>query len=1328
VQLTAVVDTGSAGTVIEASVLRGLAWTLPIATSPSTWTMRTASGRRAGAGGSARRALRAGLVLLAALLPRPAVGSAPPRGWVEPPQSPGRPYVYRVSLAVSEALEPFLREAALDNDLFPDERVARDLIARLSELSTQLKQGADPARAASALLDSGFHGGRLLPREEEAVTRTPALQVVQARAMAPEPVLDAKAFAPELAGLLREFRRVTTAEFLVTALTVDRERGSASAEVRYDLVGPGRAALRVQRVGRWQMRWQKGPAGWHVVEWTALGDTRSSLSAPIFTEVTTAAFGAIDSFRRQLSISLGDWGKTLDSALARDSNGHHGIAVADVDGDGREDVYVGQPHGFPNRLYRARGDGTFEDATERSGLGILEDTQHALFADVDNDGDQDLVLTLSSGPSGPVLYRNDGTGRFARDPDGFRFAHRLQGAPMGMAIADYDRDGFPDVYLCVYSYQYGAGEGKAGTPKPYYDATNGPPNVLFRNDGHGRFVDVTDEVGLDAGNDRFSFSAAWGDYDGDGWPDLVVTNDFGRKNLYHNLGPRDGRVRFEDVSARAGIEDYAAGMSVFWFDFDGDGRLDIYGGQMWSDSGLRVTASPDFMRDAPERVRELYHHHARGNSLFRNRGDGTFEDVSVAARAEMGRWNWSSGALDFDTDGWEDIYCVNGMITREGSDFDLDPLFWGGMVARSPLTVATGTRYDDAWRALNWFMADRSEAGHHRNVFLRNDGRGGFDDVSGALGLDLDEDGRVFSVLDFDHDGDPDILSFSPRGTPELRLFRDDFAPRGATLAVRLVGVPSRPFESAGGRLASSRDAIGARVTVETDRLRRTKVVNAGSGFLSQHSTELLFGLGPSRRVERLTVEWPSGRRQEFTDVPLERRVRIEEGGDPTLEPYASAPPLAAEAAAPRRQAPPRANWLFEPFPVPDAPLQDLEGRERSLSTLRGRPAVLLFWSAQSSESQTALQGLARGAASLAQAGVRSLAISLDGPADAAKVRAAARGASALPVAVASDEAALGFAILFGYLFLTRQPLPLPTVFLLDSAGRVVKVYREGVDVPSILRDAAAIEVPPDERLARALPFGGTLESPPPSRSYNPYGRELLDQGLERQAVVAFEYAAKGSPSPAVLYRLGSLLARTGQRDKARDAYERALALEPDLAEASNDLGALLAEEGELPAAIDRFRAALAATPEYPDALNNLGYALLLTGREGEARELYERALKLQPDFPEALNNLGLILGRQGDLDGAYRYFSQALRARPDYGEAANNLALVLVRRGRIDEAIRLLEDLLGKNPASESTYVTLAKIYLATDRREEGLRVLDRLLARNPSHPEARELAARFR
>ncbi len=240
-------------------------------------------------------------------------------------------------------------------------------------------------------------------------------------------------------------------------------------------------------------------------------------------------------------------------------------------------------------------------------------------------------------------------------------------------MADYDRDGFLDSLSVRDSYFYGAGEDKAGTPMPYYDARNGPPGVLFRNDGHGRFVDVTSESGIDAGNDRYHFAATWGDYDGDGWPDLLVANDFGAKNLYRNQGRRNGKVTFQDVAADAGVLDYGAGMSAAFVDYDNDGLLDIYTGNMWSASGLRVTASPAFLPDAPPEIRALYRRHARGNSLFRNLGNGRFEDTTLDAGVAMGRWAWSSDALDFDSDGWEDLYIANGMLSREA-----DRTIWRG--------------------------------------------------------------------------------------------------------------------------------------------------------------------------------------------------------------------------------------------------------------------------------------------------------------------------------------------------------------------------------------------------------------------------------------------------------------------------------------------------------------------------------------------------------------------------------------------------------------------------------------------------------------------------
>jgi hypothetical protein len=611
--------------------------------------------------------------------------------------------VFRPPLAVPEMLEPFVKHIEPGNDAFPLEREAREVERRLGELSDALR--ARPERVATIadwLLADNFRGGHLRPVDRATspgdaasgggAVAPPSLEVKSTKEMPPGLALDAAAFSAELRTMVEELREVTVAEFLVTSIDVDAS-GIVRSQVRYDIAGVGKTSWRIEHVGVWQLRWRKSSTEWRVVEWTAVSDLSSRAKQPIFTDVTAAVLGGNDSFKQQLATPLDHWMATLDSVLTRDSNGHHGVSVGDADGDGLDDLYVAQPAGLPNRLYRARGDSTFEDVTERAGLGVLDDTAQSIFADVDNDGDQDLVLATGTRP---LLFVNDGTGRFSAIADAFRFQRPLQGALTSIAMADYDRDGSLDLYLCVYSYFYGAGEDKAGTPMPYYDAGNGPPGVLFRNDGSGRFVDVTTESGIDAGNDRYHFAAAWGDYDGDGWPDLLVANDFGAKNLCRNQGRRNGTVTFKDVAADAGVLDYGAGMSAAFVDYDNDGLIDIYTGNMWSASGLRVTASPAFLPEAPAEVRALYRRHARGNSLFRNLGNGRFEDKTLDASVAMGRWAWSSDGLDFDSDGWEDLYVVNGMLTRDDGRDDLEGFFWRQVVARSPLTRVKGTQYDDA--------------------------------------------------------------------------------------------------------------------------------------------------------------------------------------------------------------------------------------------------------------------------------------------------------------------------------------------------------------------------------------------------------------------------------------------------------------------------------------------------------------------------------------------------------------------------------------------------------------------------------------------------------
>jgi hypothetical protein len=392
-----------------------------------------------------------------------------------------------------------------------------------------------------------------------------------------------------------------------------------------------------------------------------LDQVRTTLAARPFADVTRAALGANPSYESLLVPGIDDFRDRIDAAAGIDVYGHHGAAAGDADGDGIDDIYIAMPSGLPNLLFLGRADGTFRDASAASGADVLDGTSQPLFIDVENDGDEDLFLVTDTGV---LLLENDGKGRFRKAESGVPSLAAARATPIAAAAADYDLDGYVDVYLCSYVFWRGSvGEVGSRLPFPYHEAQNGAPNFLLRNRGAaaagGRFEDATGKAGLAPGNSRFSFAAAWGDYDSDGDPDLCVANDFGSKNLFRNEG--DGT--FTDVAREAGVEDIGAGMSVAWEDYDGDGDLDLYTGNMFSSAGRRVTGTDDYKAERPD-LQGLYRRHARGNSLFRNRGDGTFEEVSEETRAFYGRWAWASGFIDFNLDGREDIFVQNGFITN----------------------------------------------------------------------------------------------------------------------------------------------------------------------------------------------------------------------------------------------------------------------------------------------------------------------------------------------------------------------------------------------------------------------------------------------------------------------------------------------------------------------------------------------------------------------------------------------------------------------------------------------------------------------------------------
>jgi len=380
-----------------------------------------------------------------------------------------------------------------------------------------------------------------------------------------------------------------------------------------------------------------------------------------FVDISAAVLGGTEHYANQVLRGTGDWATRLTRLGDFSLTGHHGLAVGDVNGDGLEDLYVCDGGSLPNRLYLQQQDGTVIDGSAEAGVDWMEDSRSALLVDLDNDGDEDLIVATIAMV---VFLENDGRGHFS-----LRGGHPGARYPFSLSAADYDNDGLLDIHVCVYSVGDDAERRgfEVNAPRPFHDAGNGGRNVLLKNLGDFGFADATAAAGLDAANSRWSFAAAWEDYDRDGDPDLYVANDFGRNCLYQNEGGR-----FRQIADELKIEDMASGMSVAWGDYNRDGCSDIYVGNMFSAAGNRISRQKLFtLGSDPDLVGKL-RRMARGNSLFAGgRGESGygFRDVSEGSRSYLGQWAWSSGFGDLNNDGWEDLVISNGFLTgREPDD------------------------------------------------------------------------------------------------------------------------------------------------------------------------------------------------------------------------------------------------------------------------------------------------------------------------------------------------------------------------------------------------------------------------------------------------------------------------------------------------------------------------------------------------------------------------------------------------------------------------------------------------------------------------------------
>ena len=492
-----------------------------------------------------------------------------------------------------------------------------------------------------------------------------------------------------------------------------------------------------------------------------------------------------------------------------------GCAFLDYDGDGWLDILLvngmdWQGHKRQRstmRLYRNNRDGTFTDVTERAGLAVEIYGMGVAVADYNNDGFPDILITAVGQNR---LFQNNGRGRFIDVTEKAGLGGRNAFSTSALWF-DFDRDGLLDLLVCNY-VQWSPprdvfcsvdGRRKAYcTPEAYHGETC----WLFRNRGNGTFEDVTAKSGIFDTTSK-SLGAALLDYDGDGWPDLFIANDTQPNKLYHNL--RDGT--FEDAAVHAGVafsEDgkARAGMGVDVGDFD--------------NSGVASIAVTNFDNEMM--------------ALFRPLRPGVFADIAMKAGiGQPSRNSLGFGCAFFDVnlDGYLDLLAVNGHI-------------------------------DETARHLHTNLGYAQPP----NLFV-NDGKGSFRDVAGAAGAEFARPkvARGLALGDFDRDGDVDILITTNQG-PAF-LFRNDVAPGRRSLRLRLVGTKS------------NRDAVGAVVRVSTPDGTQSRMVRTGSSYLSQSELALTFGLGPRDAATRVEIEWPSARTQEFKNVRAGQYECVEGAG-----------------------------------------------------------------------------------------------------------------------------------------------------------------------------------------------------------------------------------------------------------------------------------------------------------------------------------------------------------------------------------------------------------------------------------------------------------------
>lgn len=501
------------------------------------------------------------------------------------------------------------------------------------------------------------------------------------------------------------------------------------------------------------------------------------------------------------------------------------VAVGDYDNDGYEDLFVTDSDvGKPNHLFHNNHNGTFTDVAENAGVAGGNDSTNivsdAIWFDYDNDGLLDLLVARFGTP---ILYHNEGHGKF-KDVTAASGLTKF-GNTIAVIAFDYDNDGNLDLLFGNYFRPVNLLDLKDPhvLPNNLDGATNGGGVTLWHNTGRGTFEDATDRAGLGKVT-GWTLDVGHGDFNNNGLQDIYLACDFGTDHIFLNNG--DGT--FREVTEKATGWDTKKGMNVDVADFNNDGWLDIYVTNIYD----------DYMKECA--------------MLWQNMGDGTFTDVSSEVGVCDTGWGWAAKFGDFDNDGWQDLFVVNGLRSA-GSDNYLPLLL--------PMLTTPGIDFSDV---NNWpAIGNRSWSGYQRKRLFHNRRDGTFSEIGAEAGVNNDKDGRGIGVIDLDNDGRLDLVQTN--AAQELILYHNVSPNVGNWIELKLIGTKS------------NRDGIGARVELQAGGLTQIRELDGGNGYAGESSRRIHFGIGTATKIDHLQIRWPSGRIDQLI-VPVNRVSYVQEG------------------------------------------------------------------------------------------------------------------------------------------------------------------------------------------------------------------------------------------------------------------------------------------------------------------------------------------------------------------------------------------------------------------------------------------------------------------